>query len=65
MEKPKAMSNKFRYYTVNTSTVVRANNKTQAEAIARGRRGVPGTVLDASVEVERVTAGEAKALASN
>lgn len=59
------MSNKFRYYTVNTSTVVRANNKTQAEAIARGRRGVPGNVLDTTVEVDRITAGEAKTLAAN
>lgn len=59
------MSNKFRYYTVETSTVVKALNKTDARAVARGRRGVPGSVLDETVGIERVTAGEAKAIASN
>lgn len=58
------MSNKFRYYTVETSQVVKALNKTDARAIASGRRGVPGSVMDSTVGVERVTAAEAKSMAA-
>jgi len=58
------MSNKFRYYTVETSQVVKALNKTDARAIASGRRGVPGNVMDSTVGVERVTAAEAKSMAA-
>lgn len=58
-------SNKFRYYTVETSTVVKALNKTDARAVARGRRGIPGTVLDTTVGVERVTASEARSISAS
>ena len=50
----------MRYYEVSTSTIVKALNKTDAEAIARGRRGVSGSVLGTETWVERVTATEAR-----
>lgn len=54
-------ANKFRYYTVETTSVVKANSKTDAEAIARGRRGISGSVLSTETTVDRIAAAEARA----
>jgi len=53
-------ANKMKYFYVTTESVVTANNKTDASAIARGRRGVPGKRLDSWESVERISAAEAK-----
>lgn len=52
-------ANKFRFYEVRT--VVRANNQTEAIAVAKGRRSTPGDIL--VTEVDRISAAEARALA--
>ncbi len=57
--------NKFRYYTVTETTVVKACNSTDARAIARGRRGVAGQVVDQTSGVERISAVEAKSIAAS
>jgi hypothetical protein len=48
--------NKFKYFTVETVTVVKANSKTDAEKLAMGRRGVAGEVILKTTDVERITA---------
>lgn len=53
---------KFRYYSVTTTTVVRANNKTDALALAKNRRGVPGQSLQEDVWIDRIPASEAHSL---
>lgn len=58
---PNTNTNKFRYYTVTTTSVVRANNKTDALALAMNRRGVAGQNLFTERDVERITAAEARA----
>jgi hypothetical protein len=56
--------NKLKYFTVTTTTLVRANNKTHAEKIAMSNRrkvsGLPGEVIYKDVEVDRITAVEAR-----
>ena len=52
-------SNKFKYFEVNQTSVVQANNKQDAWSVARGRRGVSGSVLGQAVEVERLSSTEA------
>lgn len=56
--------NKFKYFTVTTTSIVKAANKTEAEKIASGsRRKVPGVVgelIFKDVEVERITAIKAR-----
>lgn len=65
-EKSKTMSNsKFNYYTVTTTTVVRANNKTDALSLARNRRGVPGQSLSQETEIERIPAAEAHSVVAS
>jgi hypothetical protein len=51
--------NKFKYFTVTTTTLVKANNKTDAEKLAIGRRGVTGEVLFSAVDVDRISSSEA------
>ena len=54
--------NKFKYFTVTTTSVVKANNKTDAEKIAMSssnRRSSLGEVLYKDVEIERISAAEA------
>ena len=53
--------NKFKYFQVETVATVQANNQTDAIALARGRRGVSGKVLDTTVDINRVPATVAKA----
>lgn len=55
--------NKFKYFEITNTAIVRANNKTDAEAVARGRRGVSGSTLASEVSVEVLSATEAKTLA--
>ena len=52
--------NKFKYFTVETVTVVKANSKTDAEKLAMGRRGVAGEVILKTTDVERISAIQAR-----
>ena len=56
--------NKFKYFTVTTTSVVKANNKADAEKIALSNRrngaGVAGELIYKDVEVERITATQAR-----
>lgn len=52
--------NKFKYFTVTTTTLVKANTKADAEKLAMGRRGVTGEVMFRDVEIERISAVEAR-----
>lgn len=56
--------NKFKYFEVNTVSVVRANNMTDAQAIANGRKNVPGQLLGVGTETLRLSADEARSLIS-
>jgi hypothetical protein len=40
--------------------LVKANNKTDAQKLAMGRRGVTGEVMFKDVEIERISAVEAR-----
>lgn len=55
-----ASSNKFRYYEVTQTTVVKANNAGDAAALASGKRGVPGQILGSHGYTERVSAADAQ-----
>ena len=52
--------NKFKYFTVTTTTLVKANNKTDAQKLSLGRRGITGEVMFQDVENERISAIEAR-----
>ena len=55
--------NKFKYFTVTTTSLVKANNKTDAEKIATSlsnRRSTLGEMLYREVETERISAVEAR-----
>lgn len=52
--------NKFKYFTVTQTSIVKANNKTEALRAARSSRRVPQTeVLWSDSEVDRIPAVEA------
>lgn len=51
--------NKFKYFTVETVTLVKANSKADAEKLANGRRNVRGEVILKTTDVERIAATEA------
>jgi hypothetical protein len=53
-------NNKLKYFEVQEITVVAANNKRDAVALAHGRRGVSGRVLSQTGETTRISAAEAK-----
>lgn len=53
-------ANKLKYFEVTTTAVVRANNMTDAEAIARGRRNIQGQVLVTDTDISRISANEAQ-----
>lgn len=55
---------KFKYFEITKTAVVRANNKSDAEAVASGRRGVSGSTLASEVSVTQLSAPEARELAS-
>jgi len=48
--------NKFNYFEVKTSFLVKARNKSEAEKIALGRKNVKGEILSTNTDVERVSA---------
>lgn len=56
--------NKFKYFTVTTTTIVKANNKADAEKIALSNKrtlsSVAGELIYKDVEVERISAVEAR-----
>ncbi len=56
--------NKFKYFTVTTTSIVKAANKTEAEKIASSSRrkvaGVAGELIFKDVDVERITAIKAR-----
>lgn len=52
--------NKFKYFELVTTALVKANSKTDAEKLVLGRRGIPGEVLDISTEIERISAVEVR-----
>ncbi len=55
--------NKLKYFTVTTTALVKANNKTDAEKIAMSssnRRSILGEVILKDVEIERISAVEAR-----
>lgn len=56
--------NKFKYFTVTTTTIVKAANKTDAERIAlsnkRSLSNVNGELVYKDIEVERITAVQAR-----
>ena len=52
--------NKFKYFAVTTTTLVKANSKADAEKIAEGRRGVRGELLATYVDVDRISSIEAR-----
>lgn len=61
--------NKFKYFTVTTTTIVKANNKADAEKLAlsnkRSLSGLPGELIYKDVEVERISAIEAREQLAN
>lgn len=51
--------NKFKYFTVTTTMLVKANSKTDAQNLAMNRRGVQGEVLFRSTDIDRISSAEA------
>jgi hypothetical protein len=52
--------NKFKYFAVTTTSLVKANNKAEAQKVAMGRRGSTGELLFKSTEIERISSVEAR-----
>lgn len=52
--------NKFNYFEVTTSLLVKAKNKSEAEKVALGRKNVKGEILSTNTDVERVSAVEVR-----
>lgn len=56
--------NKFKYFTVTTTSIVKANTMAEAEKLAKSNRrtipGVSGELLFRDVDVERITAVQAR-----
>lgn len=56
--------NKYKYFTVTTTSIVKAVNMSEAAKIAAGNRrtavGVAGELLFKDVDVERITALKAR-----
>lgn len=57
-------SKKFKYFTVTTTSVVRAPSKAEAEAVSRRKRGVNGDLLSSQVTVDRIPATTARSLSA-
>ncbi len=57
-------ANKFRYYEVSNTAIVKANNMTDAQALVRGRKNVTGQILATDVDVTRLSASEAQSFIS-
>jgi hypothetical protein len=52
--------NKFNYFEVTTSLLVKAKNKADAEKVALGRKNIKGEILSTNIDVERITAVEVR-----
>ena len=52
--------NKFNYFEVTTSYIVKAKNKSEAEKVVLGRRGVKGEVITSKTSIDRIPAIEVK-----
>ena len=52
--------NKFNYFEVTTSYVVKAKNNSDAEKVVLGRRGVKGEVITSKTNVDRISAVEVR-----
>lgn len=52
--------NKFKYFAVTNTTLVKANNQAEAQKLAMGRRGIAGEVLVRSTDIERISSAEAR-----
>lgn len=64
-EKENKMSdNKMKYFEVVQTSIVKANNKTDALKLANGSRNVTGKRLNSDAVVERISASEAVSLIS-
>jgi hypothetical protein len=57
-------ANKFKYWEINTTTVVKALNKTDAMAAASRKRTPNSQILTTVVSAERIPAVDAHALVS-
>jgi len=61
--------NKYKYFTVTTTAIVKAPKKTSAEKIAMSNRrtvtGVNGELIYKDVETDRITAVQARQQLSN
>jgi hypothetical protein len=57
-------SNKYKYFVVTTTSVVKAPNKAIAQELATSTRkskiGIPGEMLFRDIDIERITAVEAQ-----
>ena len=52
--------NKFNYFAVTTTVLVKAKNKQEAEKVAAGRRNAAGEVLFRATDIERISSAQAK-----
>jgi hypothetical protein len=52
--------NKFKYFEVTTTALVKASSKADAEKLAMGRRGITGEVLSKHTEIDRISAIDAR-----
>ncbi|MFZ4104942.1 hypothetical protein [Flavobacterium sp.] len=52
--------NKFNYFEVVTSYIVKAKNKSEAEKIILGRRGAKGEVITSKTNIDRISAVEVR-----
>ena len=58
--------NKLKYFTVTSTSIVKANNKADAEKIAVSNRkpaNVEGKLIFKDMEIERISAAEAREFA--
>lgn len=53
-------TNKFKYWTVTTTKVVKANNKKDAIAAVRKMKASGAKVLSSDTSVDRISASEAR-----
>jgi hypothetical protein len=52
--------NKFNYFAVTTTVLVKAKNKQEAEKVATGRRNASGEVLFRATDIERISSAQAQ-----
>jgi len=52
--------NKFNYFEVTTSYIVKAKNKSEAEKVVLGRKNVKGEVITSKTSIDRIPAVEVR-----